>query len=57
MTAKGFGLEAGQKTTQTIIAGEMPYGKIELPMTIISGLKPGPTLAVTAGVILSSIVP
>jgi predicted deacylase len=50
MTAKGFGLEAGQKITMTIIAGEMPYGKIELPMTIISGSKPGPALAVTAGV-------
>ena len=50
MIEKGFGLETGSKVTKTITVGEMPYGRVDLPLTIISGSKPGPTLAVTAGV-------
>jgi uncharacterized protein len=47
---KGFGAEPGTVTTRSLVASEMPGGIVELPLRIICGAKPGPCLAVTAGV-------
>src|SRR5579862_876489 len=47
---KGFGIPSGKKISTTIVASEMPYGKLELPLRIITGTKDGPTLAITAGI-------
>ncbi|HZW58038.1 MAG TPA: succinylglutamate desuccinylase/aspartoacylase family protein [Nitrososphaerales archaeon] len=50
MQAKGFGVEPRKTLQETIIASEMPGANLEIPFTIVSGSKPGPTLAVTAGI-------
>jgi len=48
--AKGFDVDLGKIFTGTLFATEMPSGKVELPFKVISGIKSGPTLAITAGV-------
>lgn len=48
--SKGFSIELGKTERRSIIAGEMPCGNVELQMRIISGVNPGPSLALTAGV-------
>jgi predicted deacylase len=40
----------GQKKTGFLVAGELPTGTIDLPITILNGVRSGPTLLVTAGV-------
>ncbi len=40
----------GEKKTGFIKAAELPIGSIGIPITIINGVKPGPTLVITAGV-------
>lgn len=42
-------VENGNKKTGYLQAGETPLGKVEMPITVINGAKPGPTLAMTAG--------
>ncbi len=40
----------GEKNTGFLTAAELPTGTVDLPVTVINGAKPGPTLAITAGV-------
>jgi uncharacterized protein len=48
--SKGFDVERGKKITTKLVASEMPYAKLEIPLKIISGSQNGPTLSLTAGV-------
>lgn len=42
--------EEGTKQNGFLKVGEMPEAKVELPVMIIHGREPGPTLSITAGV-------
>ena len=42
-------VERGHKGTGYLLAGETPLGKVEIPITVINGIEPGPKLAMTGG--------
>ena len=41
--------EKGQKKTGYLQVGETSLSKVAMPVTVINGVEPGPTLAMTAG--------
>jgi len=42
-------VEKGHKETGYLLAGETSLGKVEIPITVINGIEPGPKLAMTGG--------
>lgn len=40
----------GEKKTGFLVAAELPTGTVNLPITILNGVRSGPTLLITAGV-------
>lgn len=57
MQIDGVSIERGTKKSWKIVAGETALGKLEVPITVISGAEDGPTLAVMAGCHPGELVP
>lgn len=50
MRIDGREIEKGSKVKWNFLAAEMTVNKIEVPVTVINGVKDGPTVVITAGV-------
>jgi predicted deacylase len=46
----GVKAEPGTKRSRMLKAAELPIGNVEVPLTVINGAEPGPTLLLSAGI-------
>ena len=46
----GIKVNQGEKKSKFVKAAELPMGRVEVPLTIINGGEPGPTLMLSAGI-------
>jgi len=46
----GIKTSLGEKKSKLVTAAELPIGRVKIPLTIINGEEPGPTLMLSAGI-------